>query len=162
MTALPALEHNSDGYAAEHLGNPVLIVGIDDSAPSWDAFSWAAGEAQRVNGRIIAVFASPLSATNLAAAAAVPIDYAAVAHTQDQIAEQLREQVEARAAELGVRVNFVREHGEPAQALRKLAATMHADLIVVGRSAKPLHHLCGSLSRKLVLNHKLPVIVVVP
>jgi nucleotide-binding universal stress UspA family protein len=164
MTALPAIEHSSGDYSTEHLGNPVLVVGMDDSPPSWDAFSWAAGEAQRRNGRIVAVFATPLGAPNVAAAVAVaaPMDYAAVAESEDQIAEQLRSQVEQRADELGVEVSFMREYGDPAQALRQVAGTVHADLIVVGRSAKRLHHFAGSLSRRLVLNHKLPVIVVVP
>ena len=37
-----------------------------------------------------------------------------------------------------------------------------ADLMVVGRSAKMLHRLAGSVSRRLVLTHGSPVIVVVP
>jgi hypothetical protein len=39
---------------------------------------------------------------------------------------------------------------------------MRADLIVVGRSAKMLHHLAGSLGRRLVSRRDAPVIVVVP
>jgi nucleotide-binding universal stress UspA family protein len=162
MTALPAIEHSSGDYSTEHLANPVLVVGVDDSAPSWDAFSWAAGEAHRMNGRIIAVFATSLAAPSVSAAAGASLDYAAVAETQNEIADQLGRQVEQRADELGVEVRFVREYGEPARALRQVAETEHADLIAVGRSAKMLHHLAGSLSRKLVLDHKLPVIVVVP
>lgn len=130
MTALPALEHNSDGLATEHLGKPVLVVGMDDSPPSWDAFSW--------------------------------VDYAAIAETRDQVAEQLRNEVEHSAHGLGVEVSFVREYGEPAQALRNVAESTHADLIVVGRSAKMLHHFAGSLGRRLVLDHDLPVVAVVP
>jgi nucleotide-binding universal stress UspA family protein len=162
MTALPAIEHSSGDYSTEHVGNPLLVVGMDDSPPSWDAFSWAAGEAQRTNGRIIAVYATALSAPGLAGAVAVPMDYAAIAQSRDELVEELRGKVEQRAAQLGIEVSFVREYGEPAQALRRAAETMHADLIVVGRSTKMLHHLAGSLSRRLVLNHKLPVIVVVP
>jgi nucleotide-binding universal stress UspA family protein len=43
-----------------------------------------------------------------------------------------------------------------------VAQTEHADLMVVGRSAKMLHRLAGSVSRRLVLNRESPVIVVVP
>jgi nucleotide-binding universal stress UspA family protein len=162
MTAQPAVDHSTGGYLTEHLDNPVLVVGMDDSPPSWDAFSWAVGEAQRTNGQLVAVYATRLTTPNLAAAAAVPMDYAAVAESVDQVVEELRTKVEQRAAELGVAVRFMREYGEPAQAVRRVAETTHADLIVVGRSAKMLHHFAGSLSRKLVLNRKLPVIVVVP
>jgi nucleotide-binding universal stress UspA family protein len=161
MTALPAIEHSTGDYSPEHVGHPVLVVGVDDSPPSWDAFSWAVGEAQRMNARIIAVFATPLNAPNLAAVA-VPMGYAAIAESQDQIAAQLQAQVEQRADELGVEVSFVREYGEPAHALTRVAQTAQADLIAVGRSSKMLHHLAGSLSRRLVLDHRLPVIVVVP
>jgi len=37
-----------------------------------------------------------------------------------------------------------------------------ADLIVVGKSAKMLHHLAGSLGRRLVARNDAPVIAVVP
>ena len=35
---------------------PVIVVGLDGSPTSWDAFSWAAGQAARANGRLIAVY----------------------------------------------------------------------------------------------------------
>jgi nucleotide-binding universal stress UspA family protein len=43
-----------------------------------------------------------------------------------------------------------------------VARSQRADLIAVGRSAKVLHRLAGSTSRRLVLSRDLPVIVVVP
>ena len=35
---------------------PVIVVGLDGSPTSWDAFSWAAGAAVRANGRLLAVY----------------------------------------------------------------------------------------------------------
>jgi hypothetical protein len=42
MTAVPVDEGKcGDSAAAEHVGRPKLVVGVDGSAPSWDAFEWA-------------------------------------------------------------------------------------------------------------------------
>ena len=43
-----------------------------------------------------------------------------------------------------------------------VARAMHADLVVVGRSAKMRHHVAGSLGRRLVGRKDAPVVVVVP
>jgi hypothetical protein len=60
MTAVPVTEGKAgDDAAAEPIGRPVLVVGVDGSDPSWDAFAWAAGEARRCRGRVIAVFVTP-------------------------------------------------------------------------------------------------------
>ena len=54
--------------------SPVIVVGLDGSPSSWNAFCWAAGEARRVNSRIVAVHVIPLA--DAAGAFAVPFDYA--------------------------------------------------------------------------------------
>jgi len=63
---------------AQREGRTILVVGVDGSLPSWDAFAWAAGEARRSCGRVIAVFATPL--VNLEGAIGVtgPVDYGAL------------------------------------------------------------------------------------
>ena len=38
---------------------PLILVGLDGSSTSWDAFSWAAGEATRSNGSLVAVYITP-------------------------------------------------------------------------------------------------------
>jgi nucleotide-binding universal stress UspA family protein len=38
---------------------PVIVVGLDGSSTSWDAFSWAAGEATRSKGNLVAVYVTP-------------------------------------------------------------------------------------------------------
>jgi hypothetical protein len=47
-------------------------------------------------------------------------------------------------------------------ALTSVASAMHADLVVVGRSAKMRHRRAGSLGRRLVGRKDAPVVVVVP
>jgi nucleotide-binding universal stress UspA family protein len=138
----------------------VIVVGLDGSPTSWDAFSWAAGEAARIHGRLIAVYVTP--AVEGAVAAGAPFDYAAAAQARSEIAAELEAHARQRTRDLGVRVDFVRRLGEPADVLTRVAQSLSADLIVVGKSTKMLHHLAGSLGRRLVSRHDAPVVVIVP
>ncbi len=46
--------------------------------------------------------------------------------------------------------------------LLRAAEVTHADLIAVGRSTRGRHHLAGSVGRRLALNSKAPLFVLVP
>jgi nucleotide-binding universal stress UspA family protein len=138
----------------------VIVVGLDGSPTSWDAFSWAAGQAAGSDGQLIAVYAAP--PTTYGAAVGAPIDYAAIEQVRKEVAAQLKDEAQQRAEELGVPVRFVLETGEAVHALTDVAHSTHADLIVVGKSAKMLHHFARSLGRRLVSRHDTPVTVVVP
>jgi nucleotide-binding universal stress UspA family protein len=139
---------------------PVIVVGLDGSPASWEAFSWAAGEVVRGNGSLIAVYAMP--AVEPVAAVGVPFDYAAAEQSRQEVARQLADEAARRACDVGVPLNFVREPGDVTRALISVAHSAGADLVVVGRSAKMLHHLAGSPGRRLVSRHDAPVTVVVP
>jgi len=139
---------------------PVIVVGLDGSPSSWDAFSWAAGEAVRSKGRVVAVNVTPF--TEAAAAFGVPFDYAGVEQTRREVADELKRDATGRANELGVALTFVCEYGDAAHCLIDVAHRLHANLVVVGRSAKVLHHLAGSLSHRLTSRNNAPVVVVVP
>jgi nucleotide-binding universal stress UspA family protein len=134
----------------------VIVVGVDGSPTSWDAFAWAAGAAARGNGRLVVVHVEPLGDP---AAAFVCTGIEAM---RQEIARELRSEVERMALELGVRVSFVVERGDVTRAVRNVAKEQQADLVVVGRSAKVLHQLAGSLSHRLSRRHDAPVVVVVP
>lgn len=138
----------------------VVVVGLDGTSPSWDAFAWAAGEAIRSHGHLVAVFVTP--AVESVAALGESYAYAAVEQARDEVAQQLKGEAEHLAADLGVPFRFVWERGETAPAITRVARSLGADLIVVGKSAKMLHHLAGSLGRRLVSRSDAPVIVVVP
>jgi hypothetical protein len=49
--------------------NARIVVGIDGSDTSWDAFCWACGETNRLDGRTVAVFVGPTSGAASATAA---------------------------------------------------------------------------------------------
>jgi nucleotide-binding universal stress UspA family protein len=163
MTAVPAgKEEAGDMGAGGHVGRPTIVVGVDGSTPSWDAFAWAAGEALRSGGRIVAVFVSSLIDPGEALGSTAPLGYSAAVDARDEVAQELADEVARRADTLGVEVRFVRGLGDASRALAEVARSERADLMVVGRSAKMLHRLIGSVSRRLVLKHDGPVIVVVP
>lgn len=140
-----------------------VVVGLDGSETSWDACSWACGEARRLGARIVAVFVSPTAELGLAATAA---GAAVVSEVLDesavQQADQLREQLFRTALDGGCDMEFVHARGEPATELVKVAEAVHADQIVVGRSTKALHHVAGSIGRRLIAKRGAPVVVVVP
>jgi nucleotide-binding universal stress UspA family protein len=89
-------------------------------------------------------------------------DYAATEQGWQEVAMELKDEAMQRARDLGVPLSFVRELGDAAHALTRVARSAAADLVVVGRSEKLLHHLAGSLGRRLVSRRDAPVTVVVP
>jgi nucleotide-binding universal stress UspA family protein len=136
----------------------VIVVGLDGSPGSWDAFCWAAGQATRARGRLIAVYVTP------GLPPVLPVDgyFDYAVETAQEVGAELKAEAEHRAAEAGVPVTFVRELGDTVRALISVARSAHADLVVVGRSAKMLHHLVGSAGRRLASRQDAPVVVVVP
>jgi nucleotide-binding universal stress UspA family protein len=155
-------EEGRTSYAPDrnNVTAPVIVVGLDGSRTSWDAFCWAAGEAARINGKVVAVYVVPL--TEAAAAFPVPYDYAGVEQARREVADELKREASHRADQLGVELCFVTEYGDATCALTDTARVLHAKLVVVGRSAKVLHRLAGSLSHRLISRNDAPVVVVVP
>jgi nucleotide-binding universal stress UspA family protein len=149
-------------------GNPVdarVVVGIDGSDTSWDAFCWACGETKRLGGRTVAVFVGPVSGGPSVTAASfggAVATYGAIQESINDQAEELSGQVRAYGHDHGVDVAFVHTQGDAARELLRIANADHADIVVVGRSTKARHHIAGSLGRRLVGRRDAPIIVVVP
>jgi nucleotide-binding universal stress UspA family protein len=140
----------------------VIVVGLDGSASSWDAFCWAVGEAARINAKVVAVYAIPPAEMGTVAAFGVLFDYAGVEHARQETAGELKDQAAHRANELGVALSFVTVHGDATHSLTDVARDLRANLVVVDRSAKAWHRLAGSLSHRLTSRSDAPVVVVVP
>lgn len=139
---------------------PVIVVGVDGSPTSWDAFCWAAGAVGRSNGQLIVVYAMPF--TDPAAVYGAPYDYAGAENIREQVAAEIKDEAERRARDLGISISFVSDYGDATRSLTDVARSVHATVIVVGRSAKMWHHLTGSLSHRLTCRKDAPVVVVVP
>jgi nucleotide-binding universal stress UspA family protein len=146
-----------------------VVVGVDASESSWDAYWWSCGEARRLGGRVVAVYVSPVAGLGnaMAAAAGVVADSATIQYDwTDQaarfIAEQLRTKLTDTANDEVVDVEFVHTRGDAAAELLRIAALENADLIVVGKSSKALHYFAGSLGHRIMAKRNAPVVVVVP
>jgi nucleotide-binding universal stress UspA family protein len=142
----------------------VLVVGVDGSDTSWNAFSWASGEARRLQGRLIAVFVTP-EVPAVAAATAVPgvpgCDYRVIQNAAAEQATRLRAEAH-RSTGRDLDLTFIHARGDTATELLQIAQAAHADQIIVGRSTKLRHRLTGALGRRLIAKPAAPVIVIVP
>jgi nucleotide-binding universal stress UspA family protein len=143
-------------------GRPaVLVVGVDGSDTSWNAFSWAGGETRRLQGRLIAVFVTP-EVPAVAAASAVPgvpgCDYQVIQDAAAEQAAQLGAEAH-RSAGRDLDLTFIHARGDTATELLQIAHAAHADQIIVGRSTKLRHRLTGALGRRLIAKPTAPVIV---
>jgi nucleotide-binding universal stress UspA family protein len=147
------------GGCPDHIA--VLVVGLDGSDTSWDAFSWACGETQRLRGRLVAVLVTPYMPG--AAAAAVPgASVCPWPASEDAVAAQLRVEAHRGAAGHDLDFSFIHARGDTASELLRIAQALHADQIVVGRSSQLRHRLIGALGRRLMVKRAAPVVVIVP
>jgi nucleotide-binding universal stress UspA family protein len=147
--------------------NPIIVTGLDGSDPSWDALSWACGEARRLGGRAIAVFVSPGLDVNFYLASAIGFGAAesglALSRANAEHAARLRAEIESLAAgDTGCDLVFIQARGDPCQVLVRIAEAVKADVIAVGRSTKIRHRLAGSIGRRLLAKRGTPIVVVVP
>lgn len=119
-------------------GVATVVIGTDGSPTSWDAFSWGCGEARRMGGRVVCVFAGA------------------------EETERLVDAVLAESVSQGLDLTFVHAPGDPAAELLRVAKAVHADLLVVGKSTKIRHRYLGSMGQRLIARRPAPVVVVVP
>jgi nucleotide-binding universal stress UspA family protein len=147
----------------------VVVVGVDASECSWNAFSWSCGEAGRLGALLVAVFVSPdvglrgglAAASSLLGGCVVDLYWMELTAIELKT-EGLQAQLSDAAADASVEFEFVHAKGETAAQILRIAAARKADLIVVGQSSKVFHHLARSLGRRLIGDRNAPVVVVVP
>jgi nucleotide-binding universal stress UspA family protein len=148
--------------------SPTVVVGVDGSDTSIDAFSWACGEARRLGGRAIAVLVTPIPGSGMLASAS-PFGAMAASECQatdalleNEVEDKLRVELLAIGERQCVPLTFVHVHGDVVTELLRIAATSRAQLIAVGRSTKPRHKVAGSLGHRLLRRADTPIIVIVP
>ncbi len=137
-------------------GPAVILVGVDGSPTSYRAGAYAAGLARRQRAKLVVAFVVTLPAL----AGMTPGGAGLLEETIDEIADDVRKQVDAGAAYVGMTVEFVAKHGDPFHELSRVADDVRADAVVVGASTHAGHRLVGSLAVRLVRAGKWPVTVV--
>ena len=135
-----------------------LVVGFDGSGPSRDALAFGMGVARRNHADLVVVYV--LSHVTDVLAAMDP--YACSQHllANNEAVESLRREVEGLMAERVVTGTFVVAEGDPAAAVEQVAADMHLDAILVGRSRARRRHVVGSVPARLLRLAERPVAVV--
>ncbi|HEX3736871.1 MAG TPA: universal stress protein [Solirubrobacterales bacterium] len=140
-----------------------IVIGLDGSESSWNAFWWACGQAKLLGKRMVAVYVSRGVEPTTAVASGMGIyDDGAMESLAAEWAEQLELRVGRHAAEDEVDLEFLHLRGDAVNEILRVAERVAADLIVVGRSTKAFHQLAGSSGRRLVVKKQAPVVVVVP
>lgn len=130
-----------------------LVVGVDGSENSLRALDMAATVARRNESEVTVAFVRHPPAM----AGPVAIDWTTVfAPTEAAITEAAGERL------AGVRWRLLVSDGSPALELERIAADVHADLLVVGRShGGPIHRLIeGSVGGHAATHAAVPVLVV--
>jgi nucleotide-binding universal stress UspA family protein len=137
-------------------GPKVIVVGVDGSPTSLHAGAYAMGLARRQRSKLVVVYVENTTAM----AAMMPATAGAYAQSEDQIANELRQQVEEYTSEAGVECEFVALKGNPFTELTRIAEQNQADAMVVGSSSQAGHRFVGSLAVHLVRSGRWPVTVV--
>jgi nucleotide-binding universal stress UspA family protein len=114
--------------------------------------------ARRQDARLVFVYVAPRASPLFAEWA--PEVHTSTENTVDEVAEEVRHQVEAGVAHFGVLAEFRGERGDPFAVLARIADELYADSVVVGASTKAGHRLVGSLAVRLVRAGRWPVTVV--
>ncbi|MCM3925460.1 universal stress protein [Frankia sp. AiPs1] len=138
-------------------GPRAILAGVDGSRTAMRAAAFAAGLARRQASRLVVVYvASPSVWAALSPAPAGE----AVQQVIDSIAAEVRSSIQERSEELGVPIRFLVRAGDPFDGIKRSAAEVQADMVVVGASESAGHRLIGSLASRLVRSGLWPVTVV--
>ena len=140
-------------------GPGTILVGVDGSTSSLRAAADAMGLARRQGSRLVAVYVRtppsgllPLADTGGAVATVI--------ETQDEVEQELRALLLDRMSPFPVDARLMIRSGEPFTEISDVAHEVRADAVIVGRSAKIVHRLAGSIASKLVRCGRWPVTVV--
>jgi nucleotide-binding universal stress UspA family protein len=137
-------------------GPKVIVVGVDGSETSLHAGAYAWGLARRSEARLIIVHVSPVAAMSTL----TPGGAAVMREAGEEVAAELRAEVERAFKMEAVRYEFVTEVGDAYSVLARVADENRADAVVVGASTQAGHRLIGSVAVRLVRAGRWPVTVV--
>jgi nucleotide-binding universal stress UspA family protein len=139
-----------------------ILVGLDGSAGSGRALSWAIELAKAVKAEIVAAHVVELLTPSALGLGLAPIELPD--NWVDDLRHRFEDEWTAPLKRAGVRYRTVFETGAPAPTLIAIAREEHPELIVTGsRGLGGFGELLlGSVSHQLVLHSQLPVVVIPP
>ncbi|MEO3827140.1 universal stress protein [Actinomadura sp. B10D3] len=137
-------------------GPKVIVAGVDGSETSLRAGAYAWGLARRGGARLVVVHVAPVASLSTL----TPGGASALRETADEIAAEIRRELEAAGERMRVAYEFVAEQGDPYGVLARVADEVRADAVIVGASTQAGHRLVGSVAVRLVRTGRWPVTVV--
>jgi nucleotide-binding universal stress UspA family protein len=141
-------------------GPSVVVAAVDGSPTSLRAGAYAAGLARRQRSVLVVAHVITTPALLGVAGATTIGALSSVDETLNEVAEDLRRQVETESARIGLAARFRAERGDAYTELVRIADDERADLVVVGASSHAGHRLVGSIAVRLVRAGRWPVTVV--
>jgi nucleotide-binding universal stress UspA family protein len=134
-----------------------IVVGVDGSDESWEAFDQALDLASKVGASLTAVRAEHLSTW---ASLGLGPTLGDVYEADERVRGELVEEAHRRGETLGVSIAVATPKGRPAEELIAVAEELHADLVVVGhRGRGGATSWLGSVTQEVV--HRAPCSVLV-
>jgi nucleotide-binding universal stress UspA family protein len=126
-----------------------ILVPMDFSTPSDQAFNYALELAGRLQARITLVHVIQLPALGAPVAGSLPVSYL---HDLEVKTAELMESYAQRVREAGLECDTAIVQGVPSQQITDLAHTSGVDLIVMGTHGRTglQHLLMGSVAEKVV------------
>jgi nucleotide-binding universal stress UspA family protein len=139
-----------------------IVVGVDGSEHSEAAIKWAVRMAKGMGSEVVAVFAiaPPIYFDASFMAPVVPPQF------DEEWRAGMKQEFEGQwcksLRDAGIRYQTIMEDGRPASVIAKVAESVNADLIVVGRRGRGgvAELFLGSASHELVLHSKRPILVI--
>lgn len=132
--------------ATGHAPGEVLLVGVDGSPTSDRALEEAFALAPGLGASVCAVLVVKLVAPTGEQIGAT----AALEEAADEVAESMREVLQARSAHTGVRAELVVRRGSVLTELVRTADERPVRMVLVGASTSPGHRLIGALAPRIV------------
>lgn len=156
---------NSAGISVTPAPRPVVVVGVDGSVSSARALKAAAGQAQRMDARLVVATVRAHTEAGVHAGSRMAWtqrvfsgrDMVEVSHVAENV-----EQFVAETLDDGVRAEVEVRDGDPAGEMIALAAELDAAILVVGRRGRGgfASLLLGSVSDQCATHANCPVMVV--
>lgn len=148
--------------ATKHPGIERIVVGVDGSAHSEAALHWAVRMAKGMGAEVVAVFgiAPPMYVDGGYMAPIPPPQLDPEWRTE--IKKEFEQQWCKPLQDASIRYRTIMEDGRPASVIAKVAESVDADVIVVGRRGRGgfAELVLGSVSHELVLHAKRPVLLI--
>jgi nucleotide-binding universal stress UspA family protein len=132
------------------------VAGFDGTASSAAALAYARGWAERNHGAVVVVHVDATAGATLAGCACAMAGVV----VPDLPPRDMSADVDEAMADLSAGWAYLNVRGDVADQLERIARALEADVIVVGRSARPRRRIAPSVNRRLLATTRHIIVIV--